>query len=49
MASENAVAGGSIAQRAESYGIKSVSIDGNDVEEVFNTVSEFKNTIKSSF
>ncbi|MDA9209926.1 thiamine pyrophosphate-dependent enzyme, partial [Acidimicrobiia bacterium] len=33
MASENAVAGGSIAQRAESYGIESISIDGNDVEE----------------
>jgi pyruvate dehydrogenase E1 component alpha subunit len=47
MASENAVAGGSIAQRAESYGINSVSIDGNDVEEVFNTVSDFKNKIKS--
>jgi len=48
MASENAVAGGSIAQRAESYGIKSISIDGNNVEEVYNSVLEFKETIKSS-
>ena len=48
MASENAVAGGSITQRAESYGIKSVSIDGNDVEEVYDTVSKCKEKIKSS-
>mgnify|MGYP001807987381 FL=1 len=48
MASKNAVAGGSIAQRAESYGIESISIDGNDVEEVYNTVSKFKNTIQKS-
>ena len=48
MASENAVAGGSITQRAESYGIKSVSIDGNDVEEVYETVSKCKEKIKSS-
>ena len=48
MASENAVAGGSISERAKSYGIESISIDGNDVEEVYNTVSKFKDTIKSS-
>ena len=48
MASENAVAGGSISERAKSYGIESISIDGNDVEEVYNTVSKFKDTIKNS-
>ena len=45
MASSKAVAGESIASRGESYGIKSVQIDGNDVEEVFETVKNFKNEI----
>jgi TPP-dependent pyruvate/acetoin dehydrogenase alpha subunit len=45
MASSKAVAGESIASRGESYGIKSVQIDGNDVEEVFRTVKNFKNEI----
>jgi TPP-dependent pyruvate/acetoin dehydrogenase alpha subunit len=45
MASSKAVAGESIASRGESYGIKSVQIDGNDVEEVFKTVKNFKNEI----
>ena len=45
MASSKAVAGESIASRGESYGIKSVQIDGNDVEKVFKTVKNFKNEI----
>ena len=45
MASSKAVAGESIASRGESYGIKSVQIDGNDVEEVYETVKKFKNEI----
>ena len=45
MASSKAVAGESIASRGKSYGIKSVQIDGNDVEEVFETVKNFKNEI----
>lgn len=45
MASSKAVAGESIASRGESYGIKSVQIDGNDVEKVFETVKNFKNEI----
>ena len=45
MASSKAVAGESIASRGESYGIKSAQIDGNDVEEVYETVKKFKNEI----
>ena len=45
MASSKAVAGESIASRGESYGIKSTHIDGNDVEEVYETVKKFKNEI----
>ena len=45
MASSKAVAGESIASRGESYGIKSTQIDGNDVEEVYETVKKFKNEI----
>ena len=45
MASSKAVAGESIALRGESYGIKSAQIDGNDVEEVYETVKKFKNEI----
>jgi len=45
MASSKAVAGESIATRGESYGIKSVQIDGNDVEKVFKTVKNFKKEI----
>jgi len=45
MASSKAVAGKSIASRGESYGIKSAQIDGNDVEEVYETVKKFKNEI----
>jgi len=45
MASSKAVAGESIASRGESYGIKSIQIDGNDVEEVFATVKKLKNEI----
>ena len=47
MASENAIAGGSIIKRAESYGIESISIDGNDVENVYETVAGFKASILS--
>jgi len=45
MASNKAVAGESITARGTSYGIKSTQIDGNDVEEVFNTVKKFKEEI----
>lgn len=45
MASSKAVAGESIASRGESYGIKSTQIDGNDVEEVYETVKKYKNEI----
>ena len=45
MASSKAVAGESIASRGESYGINSAQIDGNDVEEVYETVEKFKNEI----
>ena len=45
MASSKAVAGESIASRGESCGIKSAQIDGNDVEEVYETVKKFKNEI----
>ena len=45
MASNKAVAGESIASRGNSYGIKSIQIDGNDVEEVYKTVKQFKNEI----
>ena len=47
MASENAIAGGSITKRAESYGIESISIDGNDVENVYETVAGYKESILS--
>lgn len=45
MASNKAVAGESIAARGNSYGIKSIQIDGNDVEEVYKTVKQYKNEI----
>ncbi len=47
MASENAIAGGSIIKRAESYGIEGISIDGNDVENVYETVAGCKERILS--
>ncbi len=47
MASENAIAGGSVTKRAESYGIESISIDGNDVESVYGAVSSYKESILS--
>ncbi|MDD5017548.1 MAG: thiamine pyrophosphate-dependent dehydrogenase E1 component subunit alpha [Eubacteriales bacterium] len=37
---EKATAGGSIANRATSYGIPGICVDGNDVTEVYETVSE---------
>ena len=45
MASEKAVAGESIASRGNSYGIESVQIDGNDVEAVYESVSNYKDEI----
>ena len=45
MASENAVAGESIASRGNSYGIESIQIDGNDVEAVYESVSTCKDEI----
>ena len=48
MASDKAVAGESIASRGNSYGIESIRIDGNDVEAVFESVTNFKNEILSS-
>ena len=45
MASEKAVAGESIASRGNSYGIESVQIDGNDVEAVYDSVSNYKDEI----
>ncbi len=48
MASKNAIAGGSIVKRAESYGIESNSIDGNDVEAVYQSVLTNKKEIISN-
>ncbi len=48
MASDKAVAGESIASRGNSYGIESIQIDGNDVEAVFESVTNFKNEILAS-
>ena len=48
MASDKAVAGESIASRGNSYGIESIQSDGNDVEAVFESVTNFKNEILSS-
>ena len=48
MASENAVAGESIASRGKSYGIESIQIDGNDVEAVYESVSTCKDEILSN-
>ena len=48
MASKNAIAGGSIVKRAESYGIESSSIDGNDVEAVYQSVLTNKKEIISN-
>ena len=48
MASDKAVAGESIASRGNSYGIESIQIDGNDVEDVFESVTSFKNEILAS-
>ena len=48
MATDKAVAGDSIASRGNSYGIESIQIDGNDVEAVYENVSNFKNKILSS-
>ena len=48
MASDKAVAGESIASRRNSYGIESIQIDGNDVESVFESVTNFKNEILAS-
>ena len=48
MASKNAIAGGSIVKRAESYGIESSSIDGNDVEAVYQSVLANKKEIISN-
>ncbi len=57
MASENAIAGGSIIKRAESYGIEGISIDGNleegfkksDLENIENEVKEeIKNSVKKA-
>ena len=45
MASEKAVAGESIASRGNSYGIESIQIDGNDVESVYQSVSDYKDEI----
>jgi len=45
MASEKAVAGESIASRGNSYGIESIQIDGNDVEAVYESVSNYKDEI----
>ena len=45
MASEKAVAGESIASRGKSYGIESIQIDGNDVEAVYESVSNYKDEI----
>lgn len=45
MASEKAVAGESIASRGNSYGIESIQIDGNDVESVYESVSNYKDEI----
>ena len=41
MASENAIAGGSIIKRFI-LSIESISIDGNDVENVYETVAGYK-------
>jgi len=48
MASKNAIAGGSVVKRAESYGIESTSIDGNDVEGVYQSVLTNKQEIISN-
>lgn len=48
MASEKAVAGESIASRGKSYGIESIQIDGNDVEAVYESVSNCKDEILSN-
>ena len=48
LASDKAVAGESIALRGNSYGIESIQIDGNDVEAVFESVTNFKNEILAS-
>ena len=48
MASKNAIAGGSVVKRAESYGIESTSTDGNDVEGVYQSVLTNKQEIISN-
>ncbi len=48
MSAKKSVAGESIASRGKSYGIDSIQIDGNDVEEVYSTVKNFKNDILQS-
>ena len=42
------LAGSSVTKRAESFGIKAISIDGNDIEQVYNAVKDASIYIKET-
>lgn len=46
--SQKFVGAQSIAKRAQAFGLKSVSVDGNDIESVFNAVSEAADYIRNN-